>query len=75
MMYQLKNSSFITHNVISFYFRRSGGSLIKFGSYDKAGLKDPAQFYVFKTDSANDWAVTFSKMLLKHKNDKYDLSI
>lgn len=41
LMYQLKDNGFLTHNVVSFYFR-GVDSIVKFGNYDKEGLKDPS---------------------------------
>lgn len=56
LMYQLKNNKNLTFNVISFYFRKSE-SIIKFGSYDKVGLEDPSEFYIFQADDDYSWVI------------------
>jgi len=63
-MYELKNNGFLTNNVVSFYYRTTGGSIIKFGSYDKAGLKDPKKFYVFKTTVKNEWSLNLKSVTI-----------
>jgi len=63
-MYELKNNGFLTNNVFSFYYRATGGSIIKFGSYDKSGLKDPSKFYVFKTKNKNDWSLNLKSVTI-----------
>ena len=63
-MYELKKNGFLTNNVVSFYYRATGGSLIKFGSYDKAGLKDPSKFYVFKTKKKNEWSLNLKSVTI-----------
>lgn len=67
-MYQLKDSGFLTQNVVSFYFRKDNGSIIKFGSYDKEGLNDPSKFYIFKTNKTTDWAINLSGIKVKNSS-------
>jgi len=74
-LYQLKNSGLLTHNVVSFYFQKAAGSLIKFGSYDKAGLKDPSKFYVFKTETPDNWAISFAGLKIKANSGSREMTI
>jgi len=48
-LFQLKDKNLTDNTVVSIYFDRDGLSLIKFGSYDKAALKDPNDFTVIRT--------------------------
>jgi len=45
---------------VSLYFDHDGLSLIKFGSYDKAALKDPNDFTVMRTVNEQEWKIKAS---------------
>lgn len=64
LMYGLKDKGFLSHNVVSFYYRTTGGSILKFGSYDESGLKDPNKFYVFKTIRNDSWSLNLTSVTI-----------
>jgi len=56
-MNQLRNSGKISHNVVSFYTQNAPGnsSVIKFGSWDTAGMAPDASMKMFRTRDLNSW--------------------
>ena len=53
----LKETGQIDHKVVSFYLNKDMISMLKFGSYDKAALKNPDDFHVFRTVNKNAWRI------------------
>lgn len=57
VLYQLKNGGLTDNTVVSFYLNKDGLSTIKFGTYDKAALKDPNDFTILRTVDETKWSV------------------
>ena len=54
----MKNTGIIDHALVSLFLQKEQTSLIKFGGYDKAALRDPDDFHVFRTIDKQTWALT-----------------
>ena len=56
-LWQLKDSGFVDHIVVSIYMKNYQESIIKFGSYDKNALADPDEMVVFQTPTSYAWSL------------------
>ena len=62
LLYELKDKNHIDHETVAFYVSSSSNhlSMIKFGSYDPEGFKDPSDMGIFSTVWYNTWAIEAS---------------
>ena len=63
MVNYLKTSGQIENAMVSFYLQKNTTSMIKFGSYDKAALRNPDDFHIYRTVDKKAWKVNQVKVL------------